>query len=58
MIFKKIKKTHVDWRDLQRKGYLRHREIMGKYSVREAVIQRLMMQKNYFRRWMPQEKTA
>lgn len=58
MIFKKIKKTHVDWRDLQRTGYLRYREIMGKYSVREAVIQRLMMQKNYFRRWMPQEKTA
>ena len=50
MIFKKIKKNHVDWRDLQRTGYLRHREIMEKYSVREAVIQRLMMQKNYFRR--------
>lgn len=58
MIFKKIKKTHVDWRDLQRTGYLRHREIMGKYSVREAVIQRLMMQKNCFVKWMKQEKTA
>ena len=58
MIFKKIKKTHVDWRDLQRTGYLRHREIMGKSSARKPVIQRLTMQKTCFVKWIKQEETA
>mgnify|MGYP000894662600 FL=1 len=40
------------------KEYLQHRETMEKSSARKLVIQRHMMQKDCFVKWMKQEKTA
>ena len=43
---------------VKNKEYLQHREIMEKSSARKPVIQRHMMRKNCFIKWMKQEKTA